>query len=367
MDRPIRLAKSELAVGGGRRSRAGRGEQRVVASVWGVGKIKNSISGACNQPNRVYFFQMSTPKKHHYLPEFYLKRWAVDGKLFRYERPRGANGELHCSHKSPAAVGYIPNLYQIPDQEDPKESQSLELNLFQKIDDRAAAAFQKFDRFDGQIEPTESDHLALCQFTISLLHRTPKRLDALKIQLSNEQIGAPFAGMMGEEYDVKLKSTTNRLLELLVLSDDYLPIFSRFKAGRIISRGTSKTFLTSDRPMTASSPMLGPDSFMILPYAPDRILLFANKKSIIDSFSAQKSDILVKGINEAIVEQSENLIISSNKDATKMIDRLFLQSKNPQNGDPTGLIRRRAPMVNFRPNNRNFSRHDKSTMKYLGR
>jgi hypothetical protein len=305
---------------------------------------------------------MSIPKKHHYLPEFYLGRWAQNGKVVSYERV-GPSGKLDCKLKSPGAVGYQPYLYHLPDVADPTQSQSLESQFFQQLDSKAAVALRKFDQLEN---PTIEDHEAICQFAISLLYRTPTRLSELKEHLRTQLDGAPYAGLTGTEFEEKLKATTNRLLAMLVGSPNALTIFSKFKAGRIVISGTSKTLLTSDRPMTVSAQFVANDAFMLLPYAPDRLLILTHHKAIADAFATQNHGKLVSGINQAIVEQSEDIVIATDKGATRMIDRLFLRPQPGRIIDPIGLIRRKSPLVDLRPKPRQFSRHDKAAIRAVG-
>ena len=186
---------------------------------------------------------MSIPRNHHYLPEFYLKRWARNGQVFRYTRPLGQEGELDCRRKYPAAIGFERDLYQIPDIEEPEGSQHLESLFFQRIDDRAAIALQKLDRLErGSFQ----DRVALSQFMISMLHRSPSRLSAIRAELSKSVDGAPYANLEGSEYDKVLKATTNRLLASLVESQYAATLISKFKAFQIDVSGAQRKLLTSD-------------------------------------------------------------------------------------------------------------------------
>lgn len=287
---------------------------------------------------------MSIPRDHHYLPQFYLERWVQGGRVVRYLRPCGSDGPLHHRMESPRAVCFETDLYQLPDLVDPTDSQFIEMNLFQRIDNNAALALNKFDLLR---EPTVEDHDALCQFVVSLLHRTPDRIAALRKDLAKQTDGAPYAGLIGKEYDDKLKATTNRLLAMLLESNDTLSHFSKFKAGRIVVTGASKSLLTSDRPMTASAQLIADDAYILLPYGPDRLLILTHDKLIARSFQFQADNYpnkFVSSINQAIVEQAETIVIANDTRATKMIDRLFLRPQPDRVVCPAGLIRRKAPM-----------------------
>ena len=306
---------------------------------------------------------MSIPRKHHYLPQFYLERWAKNGQLYRYIRPRGADGKLDCNLKAPKAIAYEPNLYQIPSITDLAKSQYLELEFFQRIDDRAATALKKLDASE---EMLTQDRVALAQFMVSLLHRSPSRLKAIKAELATRTDGAPYQGLTGELFDNVLKSTANQLLAMLVESPEGSKIVGMFRAFKVDTSKATRKLLTSDRPITVSGQLISPDAFMILPYAPDRLVILTHLDEIARSFSSQDPNDLVTGINQAVVEQSEDVIVATDNHATRMIDKLFLRTTNPKTADSIGLIRRKSPLINLRPKPRTFSRHDRLSMMYLG-
>jgi hypothetical protein len=306
---------------------------------------------------------MSIPRHHHYLPQFYLERWARGGMVYSYRRPLGQSGPLDCKRKSPSAIAYERDLYQQPDIDDPAESQSLELKLFQRIDDRAAKALRKLDQLQ---RGSAADRIALSQFMVSLLHRSPSRLKAIRAELAERTEGAPYRDLEGDEFERVLKATANRLLAMLVQSANAATIVSRFKIFRIDVGSASKKLLTSDRPITVSEQIIAPDAFMILPYAPDRLALLAHREAIAKSFSSQDPNVLVAGINRAVVEQSEDIVIAADQDARRMIDGLFMHPQSDRARDGIGLIRRKSPLINLQPKLRTFSRHNKRSMGYLG-
>ncbi|WP_417616678.1 DUF4238 domain-containing protein [Parasphingorhabdus sp.] len=305
---------------------------------------------------------MNIPRDHHYLPRFYLDRWTRNGKVFRYVRPLGKEGPMDGKWKPPSAIAYERDLYQQPDISGLAESQALELRFFQKIDDRAAVALRKLDQHE---QGSEQDRVALSQFIISLLHRSPSRLRAIRTELAKRTDGAPYKGLKGRDFDKVLKSTANRLLAMLVESPEGTSILSKFKAFRIDTGGASKKLLTSDRPITVSAQLIASDAFIILPYAPDRLVVLTHHEPIASSFSSQDPNTLVEGINQAVVEQSEDMVVAADESATRMINRLFLRPQPDRVLDSIGLIRRKSPLINLKPKTRNFSRHNKSSLRYL--
>ncbi|MEQ8744397.1 hypothetical protein [Parasphingorhabdus sp.] len=194
----------------------------------------------------------------------------------------------------------------------------------------------------------------------------PSRLKAISAELADRTDGAPYRDMEGEEFENILKSTTNKLLASLIESNEGTSIISKFRAFRIDTSRASIKLLTSDRPISVSKQLISSDAFMILPYAPDRLLILTHQESIAVAFSSQNVNVLVKSINQAVVEQSEDIVIASNKRATKMIDRLFLHPRSNTVKDAVGLIRRKSPLVDLTPRIEEFSRRDKQAMRYRG-
>lgn len=307
---------------------------------------------------------MSIPRDHHYLPRFYLDRWATNGKVVRYLRPRGANGPLSIKSKPVSAIAYQRDLYHLPDIDDDRNSQSLELDFFQRIDDRAAVALRKLDAGE---RGSFADRVALSQFMISLMHRSPSRLENIRQELAQNTEGAPYETASGEHYEKLIKATANRLLATLVESPEGARVVGRFKVFATSLQGGQTKLLTADRPVTISAQLIAPDAFMILPYAPDRLAILAHDQRVAKSFADQDPDVLANGINRAVVEQSQDIIVAADRTETKMIESLFMRPSQDVVFDSIGFIRRRSPFVDLMPQVRKFSAKRKRDMLYLGR
>src|SRR4051812_43422365 len=116
---------------------------------------------------------MSVPKKHHYLPEFFMQRWANDqGNVTEYRRP---HKDLVVKQRHPAATGYMFELYSNKNKADPVERQALELVFMQKVDALAAEALAYLEA-EGS-KPKDADlQSAWSRFLMSLMHRSPERV-----------------------------------------------------------------------------------------------------------------------------------------------------------------------------------------------
>jgi hypothetical protein len=80
--------------------------------------------------------QMNEPIDHHYVPVFYLSRWAgSDGCLCRFSRPYG--NEAKPKRVVPKGTAFEPRLYEtrgLP----PEQAQTMEKDFMAKLDSDAA-------------------------------------------------------------------------------------------------------------------------------------------------------------------------------------------------------------------------------------
>lgn len=186
----------------------------------------------------------------------------------------------------------------------------------------------------------------------------------MRAELSTRADGAPYEGAEGPQFDKLIKATANRLLAMLVASDDSRALVSSFRTYKVDVSKSAKTLLTSDRPVTVSAQLIATDAFMVLPYAPYRLLILAHREAV---FAAQDPTALVGGINSAIVEQSDDMVIAADRAETEMVDHLFLRPGPDVTRDSIGLIRRESPLIEWTPFGQRHSRHDKASMRSLGR
>jgi hypothetical protein len=114
------------------------------------------------------------PEKHHYIPVFYLKRWADkdgDGRLCVYSRPYD---RVKVNRKHPDATGYEYDLNAIRGADAETEGH-LEGRFFLRADNDAARALDilqtgRCDLMDASVRSAWS------RFLMTLLHRNPERV-----------------------------------------------------------------------------------------------------------------------------------------------------------------------------------------------
>lgn len=106
---------------------------------------------------------MSNPKKHHYVPEFYLKGFCRDGRLWMHDRERST-----YEHLFPETVGIKTNFYAYEDENGQRDT-SAEAEL-SRVESAAAPIIRKLEA-EKQISLKEKCDLAL--FVSLMKYRVP--------------------------------------------------------------------------------------------------------------------------------------------------------------------------------------------------
>lgn len=121
---------------------------------------------------------MDKPLRHHFLPVFYLKRWAgPDGRIVEFSRPYGSAVKPRRTH--PSGTGYVEQLYSFGGRQ-PDKAQLLEQRFFSPVDGGAADALTLLEsgavggRWDTALRQ------AWVIFMTSLILRMPQDIVALK-------------------------------------------------------------------------------------------------------------------------------------------------------------------------------------------
>lgn len=281
---------------------------------------------------------MSTPRKHHYLPEWYLSRWQrpfnKEDVIWEFARV-GPRKQLRSRYRHPAATGYAKDLYTIPIEghEDPSE---IETKLLQVIDDRGAKAVAMAE-INQKAGP--EDKIGLVQFMLSMIHRSPERIEFLERTLAERLADNPLfadaddssyrAGALDVFVDlVQSPLMINRMMELSVF---------------VITIGDGGyDLLTGDSPIMMSNGLAHKDAFIMLPTGPKTLIMLAQSEAVPKHLARHDGKVLSRAMNDAIAVQAKKLVFGSDKKQQRFIDnrlnRTHLQKSDSV--DPiTGLVK----------------------------
>jgi hypothetical protein len=244
--------------------------------------------------------------KHHYIPEFHLKRWTgADGKLavFQYQ-PVGLMARL----KTPAQTGYEKNLYSSSAFK-PEHQDILERAFMQPIDDMAAKVADLFITNQTTRTLTQAESDGWTRFLMSLIHRTPSGVATVQANFSEAFDSIPYeitdkdradfeairradGPQTIEEYMVAMRQTAleiGRVNSLRTLSDHpELGMLINTMPMTIVHLGpTQHDLLTSDRPLILSGGFKHDSTFMMLAISPRHLFVCAKTQGRLEEILAQ--------------------------------------------------------------------------------
>jgi Protein of unknown function (DUF4238) len=279
---------------------------------------------------------MSIPREHHFLPKFYTARWANIGSMVRYVRPR-PNAPLHGKTVVPKAIGKQRDLYSYSAGATEEERQRLEMQLFGPIDHRAAEALQKID---AGLSGSNTDKVGLVQFVLSLQHRSPSRIADLRNELAGRMIGIADFDASDSAHRTMIADQVNDLLSEMISSENIIHMVASMKVFRIDVHSRHK-LLTCDLPLMMSQGIAQPQGFLMFPYSPHRLAIFAHDEKVAVAFSTQEPDVLAKGINDAVVQQAREFVVAADHCSKRFVENRFLKNAEPIPGD--GMMRWNVP------------------------
>ena len=118
------------------------------------------------------------PHRHHYIPSFYLSRWATghDGRLCQYSRP---HNRVVRNRRHPTATGFADKLYELRGLEDDLAN-AVETKFFSPVDNAAADALALMEAEGNRARWDSRRRTGWAVFLHSLLLRAPEDVSAFK-------------------------------------------------------------------------------------------------------------------------------------------------------------------------------------------
>lgn len=279
---------------------------------------------------------VSIPREHHFLPQFYTARWVTGELMVRYVRPK-PNAPLHEKTFVPKAIGKRRDLYAYSEGATEEERQRLELQLFGPIDHRTAEALRKIDA--GQLG-TNADKVGLVQFVLSLRLRSPSRIAHLRDDLTERMTGVRDFDADEPEHQTMIADRINDLLSDMISSAKIIRLVASMKIFRIGVDSKHK-LLTCDLPLMMSHGIAQAQGFLMFPYSPHGVMIFAHDANMAAAFSTQRPDVLAKGINDAVVRQAREFVVAADGCSKRFVENRFLKSPEAIPGD--GMMRWQVP------------------------
>jgi hypothetical protein len=248
--------------------------------------------------------------KHHYLPEFYLKRWAApDGLLWQFSRPQTA---LVANRRAPAQTGFLPGLYELPGAS-PEEAQAIERGFMQLVDSKAAEAMVLLEQRDRRMQEDASLRSAWTRFVMSLLMRTPEAIATFKRGYAEEWARI---SKRSRDRDSVERDALKLAIDLMV-HPDVAGLLDRMYWA--VLTPPAGQFMTSDRPVYMTETLSEDDAFYFIPLNPRQALLATREESTLRKFAQVELSQRVDGMNSLVVAQAERFVYGSSDESQSFV------------------------------------------------
>ncbi|SFG63158.1 DUF4238 domain-containing protein [Methylobacterium gossipiicola] len=261
--------------------------------------------------------------RHHYIPEFYLKRWANSkGQLIEFSKPYGPS--VKPQRRYPRETGFMDKLYAIEGVPE-HLSHYFETAFFRPVDTKAATVLEKMEAGGRNFSATERS--AWGRFILSLIFRHPENVSAIKGRLAHDYLEtSPDAerayrrrrlpndprtlreAMSAERTRPALVQHAMRLLASTSNSPKIGSHLINMRWGMVSLPFHAPALLTSDRPVVWAYGLQHPDSHILLPVGPKKIFFAVNSEAIQLTLNTMDPSSLARFVNEQVVRRAKKLV-----------------------------------------------------------
>jgi hypothetical protein len=265
---------------------------------------------------------MSEPIHHHYLPAFYLTRWAGnDGCVARFNRPYGK--EVKAKRVSPKGTGFEPHLYQ-----------AMEKDFMAKLDTKAAEALALLERGLPEEQWTPVDRSAWSRFVHAQMLRTPEDIAQLKSSVNQEWVKA-IPQLSEEDYAARRSEADPPTVREYIEKrrDEFAfgvarTMMDHSGVGQLLNNmhwlvldvaPNDVLLLTSDRPVWMTATLTEEDAFLVMPIGPTKLFTATVKSTTQEKLKQRRRRDLVKEVNKIIVQHAVKYVYAQTDGALRFV------------------------------------------------
>jgi hypothetical protein len=253
-------------------------------------------------------------QKHHYIPVFYLKRWAnTDCRLCEFSRPHKL---VRPRRTHPDGTGYFRGLYTLDGLASGREN-ILETAFLKSIDDAASQALAGMIEGQDFTEPLEMK-TAWSRFMMSLLVRHPEALKEMKqrlqvnVQDAYRQTRKPNEPERFEDNQEKSRSKElgrlhGSLLVDLVQDSKLARSWNKMVWSIVRFANLDNELLTSDRPIVMNAFQIA-DAHVCLSVSTSKMFFASVRKDGHERLKAIPPALVAETMNDAVTKQAVKFV-----------------------------------------------------------
>jgi hypothetical protein len=269
--------------------------------------------------------------KHHYIPKFYLKRWAGANKqVCEFSRPyRDVSARFVHSD----GTGFERGLYTVPGM--PPDTMNLVEERFLKRTDNAASMALDDLTAERAFNKPEQRRLAWSRFIFSLLLRFPEAQRSMRLDLE-DNVRKMVADTNEPKEVIEGIVATNDLdkgragifLELLNNSRFTRTLFSMH--WDVITVDSSRqSFLTSDRPVINTANGYGfAERNLAIPISPSKLFVASDSEGVFRALRSRPPNSLVSETNHLVVSAAVKYVWGNDASQMRFIENRLTESRN---------------------------------------
>jgi len=298
------------------------------------------------------------PTKHHYIPAFYLKRWAAaDGKVTEFAKPRR---EIVVKRITPERTGFQERLYELKGYE-PALAQQVEEMFFKPLDTWASNSLEMLERH-GHYAPWDShSRSAWTRFLLSLLVRCPEDIETFRewwhedFSRTDADAEARYQNARGVNDPATFSeflagqplSTKERhqfqVFYSLIDHDSVGGKFNDMEWRVLQSPVDAPAFLTSDRPVIRTNGLAKKGGHVALPIGPRLLFIASHDNDFLNALLRADQTDLVKECNRQVVESASRFVYGADQSQLRFIQNRF--GRTPQPRLMESIVRQRQELA----------------------
>ncbi len=298
------------------------------------------------------------PSRHHYIPVFYLKRWAgKDGRVCEFSKPY--KNLVKPRRTSPSGTGFVDRLYELPGVSD-DQKQAIERYFMSPADTAAADALEHLHSIP-QKKWNVRKRSAWSRFIVSMLLRNPEELrrfeeyykedvgsvtDDLEEQYQNrrsEDQPATFAEYMRAIDPAYLSRTILTTITKLIDNPNVGEYINNMLWGVINCEASSYDLLTSDRPVVMTNGLNYDYSYIVMPIGRRKIFYATKTLDMATQLKKTPTNELVRNLNFTVVGQAKKYVYAADDQQLR-----FVQNNMSINGSPSLVSAMRNSVMDAR-------------------
>lgn len=282
---------------------------------------------------------MNDPVDHHYLPVFYLNRWAgEDSKVCRFSRPHG--DKVVSKRVSPRGTAYEEHLYSMRATDGPPIA-DMERDFMSQLDSEAAEALVLLERSLPESRWERRLRSAWSRFVWAQSIRTPSEIKQLKSSVK-EAWSEATPGLQ-EAYDSERpegapESVDDWLATLDPHTEDRFAltiarrsmdhsgicqIINNMRWRVLDFEGCGIPLLSSDRPVWMTTTLAEPDAFIFMPIGPTSLFVATRETETMLRIAAQNRRQQAKNVNRITVQHAVKFVFGVDDKMKAFVQKHF--------------------------------------------